>query len=137
MEKQWQAEQAKLAAEARAAAAASQRDAGGRGAMKFQGRAVCLGGAPAPAASTVRGWSSMCSHSWASAFPILRPCNMIPAPMSPGDELEPGDLVFFGNPIHHVGIYVGNGDMIDAPYTGVSVRIDPLQSDYAGATRIF
>ena len=53
------------------------------------------------------------------------------------DQLEPGDLVFFGSPIHHVGIYVGNGDMIDAPYTGVSVRIDPLQSDYAGATRIF
>ncbi len=53
------------------------------------------------------------------------------------DQLQPGDLVFYGNPIHHVGIYVGNGDMIDAPYTGVSVRIDPLQSDYVGATRIF
>jgi cell wall-associated NlpC family hydrolase len=53
------------------------------------------------------------------------------------DQLKPGDLVFYGNPIHHVGIYVGNGDMIDAPYPGVSVRIDPLQSDYAGATRIF
>ena len=53
------------------------------------------------------------------------------------DQLQPGDLVFYGSPIHHVGIYVGNGDMIDAPYTGVSVRIDPLQSDYAGATRIF
>jgi cell wall-associated NlpC family hydrolase len=52
------------------------------------------------------------------------------------DQLEPGDLVFYGSPIHHVGIYVGNGDMVDAPYTGVSVRIDPLQSDYAGATRI-
>ena len=53
------------------------------------------------------------------------------------DQLEPGDLVFYGSPISHVGIYVGNGDMIDAPYTGVSVRIDPLQSDYVGATRIF
>ena len=53
------------------------------------------------------------------------------------DQLQPGDLVFYGSPIHHVGIYVGNGDMIDAPYTGVSVRIDPLQSDYTGATRIF
>ena len=52
------------------------------------------------------------------------------------DQLVPGDLVFYGSPIHHVGIYVGNGNMIDAPYTGVSVRIDPLQSDYAGATRI-
>jgi cell wall-associated NlpC family hydrolase len=52
-------------------------------------------------------------------------------------ELEPGDLVFFGNPIHHVGIYVGNGDMINAPHTGADVRIQPLDSDYSGATRIF
>jgi cell wall-associated NlpC family hydrolase len=53
------------------------------------------------------------------------------------DQLEPGDLVFFGSPIHHVGIYVGNGDMINAPHTGAVVRIQPLNSDYAGATRIF
>jgi peptidoglycan DL-endopeptidase CwlO len=52
-------------------------------------------------------------------------------------QLEPGDLVFFGSPIHHVGIYVGNGNMINAPYPGVRVRIDRLQSDYAGATRLF
>lgn len=37
-------------------------------------------------------------------------------------ELEPGDLVFFFNPIHHVGIYVGNGEMIDAPHSGANVR---------------
>jgi cell wall-associated NlpC family hydrolase len=40
---------------------------------------------------------------------------------------QPGDLVFFGysaGGIHHVGIYVGGGSMIDAPYTGVDVRYD-------------
>jgi cell wall-associated NlpC family hydrolase len=53
------------------------------------------------------------------------------------DNLEPGDLVFFGNPIHHVGMYVGGGDFIEAPYTGVRVRISSLagRSDFAGATR--
>jgi cell wall-associated NlpC family hydrolase len=53
------------------------------------------------------------------------------------DNLEPGDLVFFGNPIHHVGMYVGNGDFIEAPCTGLRVRISSLagRSDYAGATR--
>jgi cell wall-associated NlpC family hydrolase len=53
------------------------------------------------------------------------------------DNLEPGDLVFFGNPIHHVGMYVGNGDFIEAPYTGAKVRISTLgnRSDFAGATR--
>ncbi|HEX8861280.1 MAG TPA: NlpC/P60 family protein [Actinomycetes bacterium] len=50
--------------------------------------------------------------------------------------LEPGDLVFFGHPIHHVGMYVGNGTMIEAPYTGASVRYHSInRSDYAGATR--
>jgi peptidoglycan DL-endopeptidase CwlO len=51
-------------------------------------------------------------------------------------QLQPGDSVFFGNPIHHVGIYIGNGNMIDAPHTGASVRIDPVWwSEYAGAAR--
>jgi peptidoglycan DL-endopeptidase CwlO len=51
-------------------------------------------------------------------------------------ELEPGDLVFFGSPIHHVGLYVGNGTMIEAPYTGQVVRYHSInRSDYAGATR--
>jgi peptidoglycan DL-endopeptidase CwlO len=52
-------------------------------------------------------------------------------------ELEPGDLVFFGSPIHHVGMYVGDGNMINAPYTGVTVRIESMdRSDYVGATRV-
>ncbi|MCX7831488.1 MAG: NlpC/P60 family protein [Actinobacteria bacterium] len=53
-------------------------------------------------------------------------------------ELMPGDLVFFGNPIHHVGIYIGNGYFIHAPKTGDFVKITPLESrkDYAGARRI-
>jgi cell wall-associated NlpC family hydrolase len=45
---------------------------------------------------------------------------------------QPGDLVFFAGSDGtaaspgHVGIYVGNGEMIDAPYTGASVRIEPV-----------
>jgi cell wall-associated NlpC family hydrolase len=57
-------------------------------------------------------------------------------------DLRPGDLVFFAyntsdaSTIHHVGIYVGNGMMIDAPHTGANVRYDPaFRSDYIGATR--
>ena len=52
------------------------------------------------------------------------------------DDLQPGDLVFFGSPIHHVGIYVGNGQMLDAPHTGTVVQIRTmLRNDYAGAAR--
>lgn len=50
-------------------------------------------------------------------------------------NLRAGDLVFFGSPIHHVGIYVGGGMMLHAPHTGARVRIDPLHSNYAGACR--
>ncbi|MFI0937422.1 NlpC/P60 family protein [Streptomyces sp. NPDC021020] len=54
--------------------------------------------------------------------------------------LLPGDLVFYGTPthIHHVGLYIGAGQMIDAPHTGAAVRIEPYRyngDDYAGATR--
>ncbi|WUW19021.1 bifunctional lytic transglycosylase/C40 family peptidase [Streptomyces sp. NBC_01465] len=59
------------------------------------------------------------------------------------DQLLPGDLVFFsddlGNSraIHHVGLYVGGGYMIDAPYTGAVIRFDKIDSpDYFGATRV-
>lgn len=42
------------------------------------------------------------------------------------DQLQPGDLVFFYADISHVGLYIGNGLMIDAPYTGTVVRIDAI-----------
>jgi cell wall-associated NlpC family hydrolase len=52
-------------------------------------------------------------------------------------ELQPGDLVFYGSPIHHVGIYVGGGQYIDAPHTGAVVRVGAaFRGDYAGAVRL-
>jgi gamma-D-glutamyl-L-lysine dipeptidyl-peptidase len=53
-------------------------------------------------------------------------------------DLKLGDLVFFAGSdgtIHHVGIYAGNGTMIESPRTGEAVRIAPLRSGYAGARR--
>ncbi len=51
-------------------------------------------------------------------------------------DLQPGDLVFFGSPIHHVGIYVGGGSYIHAPRTGDVVKVSSMsRRDYAGATR--
>ncbi len=51
-------------------------------------------------------------------------------------NVAPGDLVFFGSPIHHVGIYVGGGSMIVAPHTGDVVKIQPaFRGDYVGAVR--
>ena len=50
-------------------------------------------------------------------------------PRIPIEYIEPGDLVYFHNPISHVGIYIGNGMMIDAPATGKDVRIAPVRFD--------
>lgn len=46
----------------------------------------------------------------------------------PLNKLMPGDLVFFGRPISHVGIYYGGGRMLDAPHTGARVRIESFSS---------
>ncbi|GAA0269958.1 hypothetical protein GCM10010302_04400 [Streptomyces polychromogenes] len=58
--------------------------------------------------------------------------------------LRPGDLIFYGysptsdSTIHHVGIYLGDGKMINAPRPGKQVRIDPVTAmpDYAGGARL-
>ena len=51
-------------------------------------------------------------------------------------DIQPGDLVFFGSPIHHVGIYIGGGRMISAPHSGDVVKVqDAFRSDYAGSAR--
>jgi cell wall-associated NlpC family hydrolase len=52
-------------------------------------------------------------------------------------DLEPGDLVFFFADISHVGIYIGNGLMVDAPSTGQQVQVQPVfWNAYVGAVRI-
>ena len=57
-------------------------------------------------------------------------------------ELAPGDLVFFAHDvrapstIHHVGMYIGGGAMVEAPYTGARVRTASIgRRDYIGAVR--
>jgi cell wall-associated NlpC family hydrolase len=53
-------------------------------------------------------------------------------PHVPLDQLQRGDLLFYATnnsdpaTIHHVGIYIGNGMMVDAPFTGAFVRIDSI-----------
>lgn len=44
-------------------------------------------------------------------------------------QLRVGDLVFFGWPAYHVGIYVGHGNFLNAPHTGDTVEIDPIWYD--------
>lgn len=57
---------------------------------------------------------------------------LVGTPVKGISNAQPGDLVFFAGSDGtaqapgHVGIYVGNGEMIDAPYTGTKVRVEPV-----------
>jgi len=61
----------------------------------------------------------------------------------PLDQLQPGDLVFWSpdgtvNAIGHVAVYVGNGEVVQAPQSGQTIRVSPLygvERAYMGATR--
>ena len=51
-------------------------------------------------------------------------------------DMRAGDLVFFGNPIHHVGIYAGGGQMIHSPTHGQGVTFTSISvMSFAGAAR--
>jgi len=51
---------------------------------------------------------------------------------TPVTNPQPGDLVFFGAPAHHMGIYAGNGKMWDSEQTGVPVMMHTDRSERGG-----
>jgi cell wall-associated NlpC family hydrolase len=55
----------------------------------------------------------------------------------PFADIEPGDLLFYGpGGSDHVAMYVGGGSMIEAPYTGASVWITGVRTDFAAVGRV-
>jgi cell wall-associated NlpC family hydrolase len=62
---------------------------------------------------------------------------LVGTPVASLAQAQPGDLVFYAgsdgtrSAPGHVGIYIGNGQMIDAPYTGADVQIDPVGTPVA------
>lgn len=56
-------------------------------------------------------------------------------PVKDRKNLQPGDLVFFGTPAYHVGMYIGDGKYVEAPHTGDVVKIAVLY-DYTSAMRV-
>ncbi|MEZ0064894.1 cell wall-associated NlpC family hydrolase [Streptacidiphilus sp. MAP12-20] len=91
--------------------------------------------------------SGLTQQAYASvgiALPRVAADQWYAGPHPSRSQLQPGDLVFFSHDphdpaqIHHVGIYVGGGYMINAPHTGAVIRFDSIDSegDYFGATRV-
>jgi peptidoglycan DL-endopeptidase CwlO len=86
--------------------------------------------------------SGLVMVAWAAAgvhFPHLAQSQYQMTKRIPLADLLPGDLVFFGTPndVYHVGLYVGNGQMIDAPQTGENISYSSIYwSDLLGAGRV-
>ncbi len=83
--------------------------------------------------------SGLTGFAWAAAGVPLPPSSRTQyanLPSVPLEELQPGDLVFRGRPIHHVGMYIGNGQMVHSPQTGDVVKISDIDfSRVVGAVR--
>ncbi|GIU86412.1 MAG: hypothetical protein KatS3mg009_0927 [Acidimicrobiia bacterium] len=83
--------------------------------------------------------SGLTMFAWAAAgvsLPHSSRAQYSALPKVSRDQLAPGDLVFYGSPIHHVGIYIGGGRYVHAPQTGDVVKISSIyRSDWAGAAR--
>lgn len=84
--------------------------------------------------------SGLTGWAWARAgfyLPHQSRAQFAMLPKVSRDDLLPGDLVFYGSPIHHVGMYVGNGQYVGAPYTGAFVRVSSIyRNGWAGAARV-
>ncbi|QIG42463.1 transglycosylase SLT domain-containing protein [Nocardioides anomalus] len=52
------------------------------------------------------------------------------------DQAQPGDLLAFGSPVHHIAIYAGNGQMIEAPRPGLDVRVSDVYETPSAIRRV-
>jgi cell wall-associated NlpC family hydrolase len=112
-------------------ASASQGDIAASWALTQLGKPYLWGGAGPDAYDC----SGLTMQAWARAGVSLAHWTgyqWLSGPHVSLDDLQRGDLLFYATnnsdpaTIHHVGIYIGNGMMVDAPYTGAFVRIDSI-----------
>ncbi|MEV5980068.1 NlpC/P60 family protein [Streptomyces sp. NPDC052114] len=94
-------------------------------------------GATGPNAFDCSGLTQAAYRSAGISLPRTTYAQIAAGQRVPRSELRPGDLVFFYSGISHVGLYVGNGQMIHAPNPSAPVRLAPIdQMPFAGATRV-
>lgn len=75
--------------------------------------------------------SGLTMYAWAAAGVSLSHASSVQSQQGTSvsiADLRPGDLVFYYSPVSHVGMYIGNGNIVHAPHTGSVVQIVPLTS---------
>ena len=93
-------------------------------------------GAAGPSAFDCSGLTMMAWAAAGVALPHSSSAQFNSGTRVAASDLRPGDLVFYYSPISHVGMYIGNGMIVDAANPGTGVRTAPLYSmPYVGAVR--
>jgi peptidoglycan DL-endopeptidase CwlO len=105
--------------------------------------AMAQQGVPYRYASALPGVAFDCSglthYAWAQAgvyLPRNSRAQFAATPRVPVSEARPGDLIYYYSPISHVGLYIGNGQMVHAPNTGSVVHVRSVNwGKVVGVTR--
>jgi cell wall-associated NlpC family hydrolase len=93
-------------------------------------------GAAGPSAFDCSGLTMMAWAQAGVALPHSSGAQMGSGTPVSQSQLQPGDLVFYYSPVSHVGMYIGNGQIVNALNPGAGIRISALNSmPYAGAVR--
>ena len=93
-------------------------------------------GAAGPSAFDCSGLTMMAWGAAGVSLPHSSSAQFGMGPHIPESELRPGDLVFYYSPISHVGMYIGNGLIVNAENPSVGVKVTSLHAmPYVGAVR--
>ncbi|GAA4541825.1 C40 family peptidase [Pseudonocardia xishanensis] len=125
-----------VAAAAQTASPAATRAAALQTAMAQIGKPYRYG-ATGPSAFDCSGLTSFAFKNAGVSIPrTSRAQSTVGTPVSRAD-LQPGDLVFFYKPVSHVGIYIGNGQVVHASTSGQPVKIGSVDKmPFSGARRV-
>lgn len=94
-------------------------------------------GSPGPDSFDCSGLTSWAWRAGGRSLPHSSAVQYGATARVPVSQVAPGDLLFYGSPIHHVGIYAGGGLMVEASETGTPVRMASIyRSDLVGVGRV-
>lgn len=81
-------------------------------------------GGNGPATFDCSGLTRWCYAKAGVSLPRIASAQQLTGQAVPGlSSAQPGDLLFYGTPAHHVAIYIGGGQQIAAPHTGTVVQV--------------